>query len=91
MQILDPTDETVPVKRMLAPRAERLGGTVGLLDINKARGDVMLNHVKRLLNDLDPSLAIKQYRKPTPGRPAPLQLRQKILEECDAVIVGLAD
>jgi hypothetical protein len=46
MRILDPTDERVPVRRSLAARPEGVMGTVGLLDINKARGDVMLNHVQ---------------------------------------------
>ena len=39
MRILDPTDERVPVRRSLAARPEGVIGTVGLLDINKARGD----------------------------------------------------
>ena len=43
MRILDPTDERVPVRRSLAARPEGVIGTVGLLDINKARGDVMLS------------------------------------------------
>jgi hypothetical protein len=91
MKILDPTDERVPVRRSLAARPEGVTGTVGLLDINKPRGDVMLDHVKRLLNELLPQVEVKQYRKPTPARPAPEEVRRQMMEECDFVIEGLAD
>jgi len=91
MKILDPTDERVPVRRSLAARPEGVTGTVGLLDINKPRGDVMLDHVKRLLNELLPGVEVKQYRKPTPARPAPDEVRRQMMEECDFVIEGLAD
>jgi len=91
MRILDPTDERVPVRRSLAVRPEGVMGTVGLLDINKARGDVMLRHVQQRLNDLLPGVAIKHYRKLTPARPAADELRQQMLRECDFAIEGLAD
>ena len=91
MRILDPTDERVPVRRSLAARPEGLMGTVGLLDINKARGDVMLRHVQQRLNELLPNVDVKYYRKLTPARPAADELRQRMLQECDFVIEGLAD
>jgi hypothetical protein len=91
MRILDPTDERVPVRRSLAARPEGVTGTVGLLDINKARGDVMLKQVEQRLNELLPSVTVKHYRKLTPARPAAEALRQQMLQECDFVIEGLAD
>jgi len=91
MRILDPTDERVPVRHSLAARPEGVMGTVGLLDINKARGDVMLKHVQQRLNELLPSVAVKYYRKLTTARPAADELRQQMLGECDFVIEGLAD
>ena len=91
MRILDPTDERVPVRRSLAARPEGVMGTVGLLDINKARGDVMLRHVQQRLNELLPSVDVKYYRKLTPARPAADELRRQMLQECDFVIEGLAD
>ncbi len=33
-QILDPTDERVPIRRELTRRPEHITGTVGLLDIS---------------------------------------------------------
>jgi hypothetical protein len=91
VKILDPTDERVPVKRTLAARPEGVMGTVGLLDINKARGDVMLDHVKRRLNELLPNVEVKQYRKLTPARPASEKVKRQMMQECDFVIEGLAD
>jgi hypothetical protein len=91
MRILDPTDERVPVRRSLAARPEGVMGTVGLLDINKARGDVMLKHVQQRLNELLPSVDVKYYTKLTPARPAADELRKQMLQECDFVIEGLAD
>jgi hypothetical protein len=90
-QILDPTDERVPVRRSLAKRTEVISGTVGLLDINKARGDVLIDQLKRRLNERVPGIELKNYRKPTPAKPAPADVRQKMLEECDFVVEALAD
>jgi hypothetical protein len=39
-----------------------------LLDINKARGDVMLKHVQQRLSELLPNVEVKHYRKLTPAR-----------------------
>jgi hypothetical protein len=90
-QILDPTDERVPVRRALAPRSEVIEGTIGLLDINKARGDVMIDQLMKRLGERIPGIEIKSYRKPTPAKPAPDEVRRKMLEECDFVVEALAD
>jgi len=90
-QILDPTDERIPVRRSLARRTEDIAGTVGLLDINKARGDVLIARLKERLEERLPGVEIKNYRKPTPAKPAPDNVRQKMLEECDFVVEALAD
>jgi hypothetical protein len=91
MRILDPTDERTPIRRSLAARPEGVMGTVGLLDINKARGDVMLKQVQQRLHELLPGVAVNYYRKLTPARPAAEELRRQMLQECDFVIEGLAD
>jgi hypothetical protein len=89
--ILDPTDERVPVRRTLAPRPARITGTVALLDINKARGDVMIDQLSRRLAERLPGVQVKRYRKPTPAKPAPDEIRRQIMEESDFVIEALAD
>ena len=90
-QILDPTDERVPLRRSLAPRSEVISGTIGLLDINKARGDVMIDRLYQRLTERIPGVEVRKYRKPTPAKPAPDDVRHKMLEECDFVVEGLAD
>jgi hypothetical protein len=90
-QILDPTDERVPIKRSLTPRPEALHGTVALLDISKPRGDVFLDRLEQLLHERAPGVKTRRFMKPTVAKPAPEPIKQAILEECDFVIEALAD
>lgn len=89
--ILDPTDERVPVTRQITPRSSTLSGTIGLLDISKPRGNVMLDEVERLLKAKAPDVAVKRYTKPTFAKPCPDVMRLEIREACDFVIEALAD
>jgi hypothetical protein len=89
--ILDPTDEREPIRRRLAPRLERIEGPIGLLDISKPRGDVFLDCLESQLRERLPGVDVRRYRKPTFTKPAPLDLRRQIAEECRVVIEALAD
>lgn len=89
--ILDPTDERVPVERQITPRAGTLTGVVGLLDISKPRGGVMLDELERLLNANAPGIDVRRFTKPTFTKPCPDALRAEIREACDLVVEGLAD
>ncbi len=74
----------------MSPRvADLTRTTVGLLDISKPRGDVFLGRLEELLAERGATL--RHYRKPTFTKPAPLDLRRRIAEECGAVIAALAD
>jgi len=88
--LLDPTSERVPSER---PRAERLRGlkgqTVGLLDIAKMRGDIFLDRLEERL--VGEGASVIRYKKPTFTKPAPIDLRHEIAEQCDAVVEALAD
>jgi hypothetical protein len=88
--VLDPTGERRPETRELLPRPDALRGrTVGLLDISKARGDVVLDRLEELLRA--DGVRVLRYRKPTFARPAPVDLRHEIAEHCEVVIEALAD
>ena len=88
--LLDPTNESEPPLREAAPRLASLeGATVGLLDISKARGDVFLDRLENRLGER--GIAVLRFAKPTFTRPAPVDLRQEIAQQCDAVIEALAD
>ncbi len=88
--LLDPTSELRPATRSLNARPESLTGrTVGLLDISKSRGDVVLDELESLLR-ADGHRPVR-YRKPTFARPAPIDLRHEIATHCEVVIEALAD
>jgi hypothetical protein len=88
--VLDPTSELKPAERTAAPRLQSLEGRrVGLLDISKPRGDVFLDRLEELLTSR--GAVVARYRKPTFTKPAPVDLRQEIATQCEAVIEALAD
>ena len=88
--LLDPTAEQSPELREKAPRLSSLKAqTIGLLDISKARGDVFLDHIEAAIKQK--GLAVRRYQKPTFARVAPIELKQEISTDCDAVIEALAD
>ena len=88
--VLDPTGERQTSARALLPRPESLRGrTVGLLDISKARGDVVLDRLAELLRE--DGATVRRYRKPTFARTAPVDLRHEISTQCEVVIEALAD
>ncbi|KAA0696556.1 hypothetical protein DT594_04265 [Halopseudomonas laoshanensis] len=88
--LLDPTAERSAASRALTARPATLEGlTVGLLDISKARGNVLLDRLDELLSER--GIEVKRYRKPTFARIAPTDLKQQIASECDLLVEGLAD
>ena len=88
--VLDPTSERSPAHRPRAARPVALEGlTIGLLDISKPRGDVFLDRLEAGLQGR--GLSTRRYAKPTFTKPAPLDLRAEIAEQCDVVIEALAD
>ena len=88
--LLDPTSELKAYNMLPLPRLKDLSGkTVGLLDISKPRGDIFINRIEKLLNNY--GVKTLRYRKPTFTRIAPVELKQKIVMECDAIIESLAD
>jgi len=88
--LLDPTSELVPAERQRAARLAALGGkTIGLLDIAKMRGDIFLDQLEKRL--VDRGAEVLRFKKPTFTKPAPVDLRHEIAEQCDAVVEALAD
>lgn len=88
--LIDPTSEQSPVQRERLPRPDSLSGlVVGLLDISKARGDLFLDQLETRLQKQ--GVQVKRYKKPTFARVAPVDLKQEISSQCDAVIEALAD
>lgn len=89
--ILDPTDERKPVARQVAARSGTLAGTVGLLDIRKPRGNVLLDELERQLVSAAPGITVKRFSKPTFTKPCPDDLRRDIASQVDYLVEALAD
>ncbi len=89
--ILDPTDERTPVERQITKRSGALSGVIGLLDISKPRGDVMLDELEKLLAEKAPGVTLRRFKKPTFTKPCPDELRHEIRDSCDLVLEALAD
>ncbi len=88
--LLDPTGELSAAIRERVARLETLDGkTVGLLDIAKPRGDLFLDTLEARLRERGAD--VKRFKKPTFTKPAPVDLRQEIAVQCDAVVEALAD
>ena len=88
--LLDPTSEISPVMRPRRARPASLGGSrFGLLDISKARGDVFLDRLEALLKAR--GHAVNRYRKARFSIVAPIELKQRIVSQCDIVVEALAD
>jgi hypothetical protein len=90
LRLLDPTAERQSAQREPLPRPKTLEGLrVGLLDISKPRGDLFLDRLEAKLGEC--GATVRRYQKPTFTKPAPLDLRRQIAEECGAVVEALAD
>ena len=89
--ILDPTDERKPVTRQITARTGSLSGTVGLLDIRKPRGNVLLDELERQLKAAAPEITVKRFSKPTFTKPCPDDLRRDMAGQVDYLVEALAD
>ncbi len=88
--LVDPTSEKVPAARTRPEPLDAISGrTIGLLDISKARGNLLLDRVQQHLQER--GAKVLRFRKPTFAKPAPVDLRHEIATHCDAVIEALAD
>ena len=89
-QMLDPTAELSPVMRARhTPPPDLNNATVGLLCISKERSEEFLNTIEQRL--VGKGITVRRYAKPTHTKPAPVQVIQDIVEQCDVVVEGLAD
>ncbi len=88
--VLDPTSERRSAIRKRLTRPKSLDGlSVGLLDISKMKGDVYLDRLEELI--CERGAVVHRFKKPTFTKPAPIDLRQEIAVQCDAVVEALAD
>jgi hypothetical protein len=90
--LLDPTDKVERAEKAFALRLDTLAGkTIGLLDINKAKGSFFLDRVEELLREQYGVKEVLRRKKLSPGRIASEPLKAELKEKCDAVIEALSD
>ena len=91
-KLYDPTSAPKQAAAALAARLPDLRDkTVGLLDISKAKGNFFLDRVEAMLTaHFQPRATIRRM-KPTFARPAPEDIRQELVYQCDFLIEALAD
>jgi len=90
--LLDPTDKVDRGQKTFAPRLDTLDGTtIGLLDINKAKGVHFLDRIEEVLRTRYGVKEVLRRKKVSPGRLASEQIHTELREKCDAVIEALSD
>ena len=88
----DPTAELSPVMReRVSPPVNLQGCTIGLLSISKERSAEYLDSVAQHLQSQLKDVTVRRFEKPTHTKPAPEAVLQQVVENCDVVVVGLAD
>lgn len=86
----DPTAERQPLKRPRVQPPTRLEGlTIGLFDIGKTRTPEFLDRLEMQLQAR--GLKTRRYGKPTNAKVATPQIVQQVVDEVDAVVIGLSD
>ena len=89
---LDPTDKVERGEKAFAPWLETLAGkTIGLLDINKAKGSFFLDRLEEVLRERYGVKEVVRRKKLSPGRLVHEPVKAELREQCDAVIEALSD
>jgi len=92
MRIVHPAAEEVRVALTLAPRLASLQGKkIALVDNTKHMASVFLDKVKHLLQEKYGVSGFEYYRKAHASVPIPVDVMQRLVASCDAVVHGVAD
>ena len=92
LEVLDPTQESIPQEAVPAPRPDTLDGKVlGLLSNGKRNSDRLLDVVYSLLQDTYEFGDVVRVNKRDSSRPAPKHIMDELMEKCDLVITATGD
>ena len=92
IQILDPRPEDVPEEKGLSSEIPTLEGKViGLLENRKYHADSFLQELQRVLQDEYRAKKVMYASKFTFSMPCADETIDSLVEECDAVVHGIAD
>ena len=92
VQILDPRPEDVPEERGISAEIPSLEGkVVGLLENRKYHADSFLLELQRVLEEEYKAEKVVYASKFTFSMPCADETIDELVEECDAVVHGIAD
>ena len=92
IQILDPRPEDVPEAKSLSGQLPGLEGKViGLLENRKYHADSFLQELQTILEQGYGAKKVVYARKFTFSAPCADETIESLIEECDAVVHGIAD
>jgi len=92
IQILDPCPEDIPEERVLSSQIPTLEGKViGLLENRKYHADAFLQELQQVLQTDYGAKQVVYARKFTFSAPCADETINSLVEQCDAVIHGIAD
>ncbi len=90
--ILDPCPEDIPEEIGISSKLGTLEGKViGLLDNRKYHADVFLQELQRVLEQDYKAKKVVYASKFTFSKPCADETIEALIEECDAVVHGIAD
>lgn len=90
--VLNPTAEMRVRERPLAARPDSLAGRrVGILWNGKPNADLLLDRVAELLGERFGAAVTVRTAKPNVSAPAPADIIQKLVKECDVVVNAIGD
>ncbi len=92
LEVLDPTQESIPQEAVLAPRPMTLNGSsLGLLSNGKRNADAMLRMVHDVLADTYEFDRVVSVDKGNASRPCPQDIMAELADRCDVVITASGD
>jgi hypothetical protein len=92
LTLLDPRVEARPQTTARVPRpADLRGKRVGFLANSKPNADEFLVALGELLRERHALGEVVHLRKPTPSRPAPAPLLDRLAADCDLVVTAVGD
>ena len=92
IQILDPRPEDIPEHKDLSKELSSLKGkTIGLLENSKFHADSFLKELQNVLENEYGADKVIYATKFTFSRPCAEETIEALIEDCDAIVHGVAD
>lgn len=92
IKVLSPEAIAKPPKAGLAPRVDRLDGKrIGFLNNTKSNVDILFDRIEEILSERYRIASVVRTRKANAAVPAPADVIERLVGECDVVITASGD